>query len=199
MDMVIVPLLALLIYIGIQNTTVSERVVLLPDDAGTAGVVVVTTAAGEQVLDTAYASAQVSGRGQLAVGHDQADQVRARYALTLAALPPRPESFTVYFDSGSSTQLTAESEQVLNRLKAALTTWQAAEITVIGHTDRVGRPKDNDALSVNRAATVRDILVGVLAAGTTMGIAGRGEREPLVPTADEVPEALNRRVEINLR
>ena len=32
-----------------------------------------------------------------------------------------------------------------------------------------------------------------------MEFAGRGEREPLVPTADEVPEPANRRVEINLR
>jgi outer membrane protein OmpA-like peptidoglycan-associated protein len=188
-----------MVYLGIQNTAVSERVVLLPDDAGKAGVVVVTTAGGEQVLSTAYASAQVSGRGQLEAGHDQADQVRARYALTLAALPPRPESFTVYFASGSSTELTAESGQVLSRLKAALATWQAPEIAVIGHTDRVGRLEDNDTLSVNRATTVRAILAGVVAAGTTVGIAGRGEREPLVPTADEVPEALNRRVEINLR
>jgi outer membrane protein OmpA-like peptidoglycan-associated protein len=30
-------------------------------------------------------------------------------------------------------------------------------------------------------------------------VAGRGEREPLVPTADEVAEARNRRVEINVR
>ena len=32
-----------------------------------------------------------------------------------------------------------------------------------------------------------------------MTFSGRGEREPLVPTADEVAEPANRRVEINLR
>ena len=32
-----------------------------------------------------------------------------------------------------------------------------------------------------------------------MEFSGRGEREPLVPTADEVAEPANRRVEINLR
>jgi len=30
-------------------------------------------------------------------------------------------------------------------------------------------------------------------------VAGRGEREPAVPTADEVAEARNRRVEIKIR
>ncbi len=199
MDLVIVPLLALLVYVGVQSTAVTERVVLLPDDAGKAGVVVVSTANGEQVLSTAYASAQFSGRGQLVAGRDEPDQVSARYASTLAALPPRPESFSVYFASNSITELTPESGQVLNRMKAALASYPAPEITVIGHTDRVGRLEDNDALSVKRAATVRDFLLGLVASGTLIDIAGRGEREPLVPTADEVPEPLNRRVEINLR
>lgn len=199
LDLVIVPLLALLVYVGVQSATITERVVLLPDDAGKVGVVVVSTARGEQVLSTAYATAQLSGRGQLESGLDQADQVRARYDSTLVALPPRPESFTVYFVSDSITELAPDSGQVLNRVKAALANFPAPEITVIGHTDRVGRLEDNDALSVKRAATVRDFLVGMVASGTIIDIAGRGEREPLVPTADGVPEALNRRVEINLR
>jgi len=32
-----------------------------------------------------------------------------------------------------------------------------------------------------------------------ISVAGRGEREPEVPTADEVAEPRNRRVEINVR
>ena len=32
-----------------------------------------------------------------------------------------------------------------------------------------------------------------------INVAGRGEREPIVPTADEVSEPRNRRVEINVR
>ena len=33
----------------------------------------------------------------------------------------------------------------------------------------------------------------------SMEVAGRGEREPVVATADEVAEARNRRVEISIR
>jgi outer membrane protein OmpA-like peptidoglycan-associated protein len=34
---------------------------------------------------------------------------------------------------------------------------------------------------------------------SAINVAGRGEREPVVPTADEVSEPRNRRVEINVR
>ena len=75
----------------------------------------------------------------------------------------------------------------------------AFEVMVIGHTDTVGGLEANDMLSLKRAATVREILI---AAGVPVGkieIAGRGEREPLLKTADEVAEPKNRRVEISIR
>lgn len=68
---------------------------------------------------------------------------------------------------------------------------------MIGHTDRVGKLEANDALSLKRAEAVGEQLKAP--ASRLMEFAGRGEREPLVPTADEVPEPANRRVEINLR
>jgi outer membrane protein OmpA-like peptidoglycan-associated protein len=77
--------------------------------------------------------------------------------------------------------------------------YPAAEVTVIGHTDRVGSIESNDALSLQRAQTVRDLILQSGIQPITLEVAGRGEREPLVPTADDVPEAQNRRVEINLR
>jgi outer membrane protein OmpA-like peptidoglycan-associated protein len=70
---------------------------------------------------------------------------------------------------------------------------------VIGHTDSVGTLEANDALSLRRAATVRALLVTQGVAESSIEVAGRGEREPLVPVGDEVAEPKNRRVEINLR
>jgi outer membrane protein OmpA-like peptidoglycan-associated protein len=46
---------------------------------------------------------------------------------------------------------------------------------------------------------VKDVLTAVGIQATSLDVAGRGEREPLVATVDEVPEARNRRVEINIR
>lgn len=198
MDFIVVPLLALLGYFVFQGPP-QDHVTLLPDSTGKVGAVFVKTAKGEQLLNTAYASAEVSSRGHLTTRQDEAGAVRDRYQMALAALPPKPASFTVYFVSGSDTELTPESVPVLEQVKAELASRPAPEIAVIGHTDRVGKVEDNDALSIRRATNVRAILASVGVQGTSIEIAGRGEREPLVPTADEVAEEKNRRVEINLR
>ena len=70
---------------------------------------------------------------------------------------------------------------------------------VIGHTDTVGSRESNDELSRQRAASVRAMLIEAGFPADKMEIAGRGERELLVPTANEVDEPRNRRVEINIR
>ncbi len=70
---------------------------------------------------------------------------------------------------------------------------------MIGHTDRVGTVPYNDALSLRRADRVRNDLVQLGIPSDRITVAGRGEREPIVATEDEVPEPRNRRVEITVR
>jgi outer membrane protein OmpA-like peptidoglycan-associated protein len=179
--------------------TPRDRIVLLPGPDGKLGAVVVRSAAGEVRLDTAYAAAEVSKAGAIAQQRDDAASVARRFGAVQAAQPPRPVSFTVYFATGSATELTPESQPVMAGLKAELARRPAPEITVIGHTDRVGSADDNDALSAGRAQAVRDML---LASGTqtfSLNATGRGEREPLVATEDGVAEPKNRRVEISVR
>jgi OOP family OmpA-OmpF porin len=176
-----------------------DRVVLLPGPDGTVGAVMVRSATGEKLLDKAYVGAEIVKGGAIAVRQDTAAAVQSRYAVLLGAQPPRPQSFTVHFLSGSATELTAESKPAIEEMKANLASRPAPEITVIGHTDRVGTVEANDALSKKRAEVVRDILLRSGVRGLSLDVAGRGEREPVVPTADEVPEARNRRVEISVR
>jgi OOP family OmpA-OmpF porin len=52
------------------------------------------------------------------------------------------------------------------------------------------------ALSLRRADTVREALIAGGIDANTITVAGRGESEPAVPTADGVREQANRRVEI---
>ena len=73
------------------------------------------------------------------------------------------------------------------------------DIVVVGHTDRVGSVADNDRLALRRADAFRKKLVQQGIPDDAIQAAGRGEREPLVSTADETPEARNRRVEILVR
>ena len=178
---------------------VPDRVVLLPDASGQAGAVVLRSSSGiEQRLDKAYLGAEVARDGGVAVSQQEPAEIEARFRSLLDARPPAPVSFTVYFRSGGN-DLTPESRAILDQVRAELGRRPAPEIQVIGHTDRVGRQEANDELSIRRAGTVRDILIAAGIPGDQIETAGRGERDPLVPTAEEVAEARNRRVEISVR
>jgi OmpA-OmpF porin, OOP family len=203
LDLIALPLAALLAWFAVQHQgATTERVVLLPQADGKVGAVVVKTPRAEVLLNTPYAATRLDRAGQLHRDDDaqaMEQATRERYADVLAARPPRPRSFTLYFESGSATELAqGSSRAALEELKAFLATYPAPQITVIGHTDRVGTVEFNDQLSLKRAQTLRDLLVQIGIEAQSMDIAGRGEREPLVPTADEVPEERNRRVEISV-
>ena len=175
-----------------------EKVVLLPDADGKAGALTVTTPRGEVVLDRAYAGADVFAQGRVERSEADAAAVQKRFSAALGARPPQPVSFTVYFVFGKE-ELTAESLAQFDRIKAEVAARPAPEVIVTGHTDRVGAVAYNDALSLKRAGAVRDALVAAGVRSAQIEAAGRGEREPAVPTADEVAEPRNRRVEITVR
>ena len=111
----------------------------------------------------------------------------------------KPRTFTVNFDYDSATEFAATSRPMLDELKAFLARHPAPEILVVGHTDSMGRPEYNDQLSLERAETVRKLLVEVGIQVVRMEVVGRGECDPLVTTGDEVREERNRRVEIIVR
>lgn len=190
--------LAGILYLGLTAQPTSS-VVLLPEADGRTGAVDLRTPHANQSLSAPFASARSTGRGTFVVQVEDADQVYQRYAQTLAARPNPPVSFMLVFEFGSAVDVAPTFKPVLTQLQAAVTHYPAPEITVIGHTDRVGSLKDNDVLSMQRAVTVRALLVKAGVDPSMISIAGRGEREPAVATADEVPLADNRRVEINLR
>lgn len=183
----------------IMNWQPTSRVVLLPDANGNAGALLVKTDTGQQIVSTAYGSASVNARGAISTQTEDAVQVKQRYASTLDARPQPPVSFVLYFEFGSAIDITPAFQPVLDQLRAALRSYPAPEITVIGHTDRVGSLESNDLLSLQRAQTVRDLIVQAGIPPELISVSGRGEREPEVPTDDEVPEPKNRRVEVNVR
>lgn len=179
-------------------TSGPDLVVLLPDKQGKTGTVIVQGKKESAILNTAYASAQTLSDGTVRGGRISPNEVKDIFAGALAAQPPRPISFTLYFESGSD-EFTEQSRQEVKRLLAEMARRQAPEISVIGHTDLVGPDPSNDALSLQRAVRVRSILVGMGISAERIMTAGRGKREPLVPTADGVAEPRNRRVEISVR
>lgn len=197
MNFAIVGVAALIIWLQSEPPK-QDRVVLLPDADGGAGAVVVRSATGEQLMNQAYQSAQVGRDGVISLRQEDAATQQTRYQEVLNALPLPPLSFTVYFHLDTA-DLTAESQSVVNNMKAELGQRPAPEIQVIGHTDRLGSTEDNDALSRRRAQTVRDLLINTGISADQIETSARGEREPVVPTADEVAEPRNRRVVISIQ
>jgi len=175
-----------------------DQVILLPEADGSPGAVVVRQEGVEIVLDKPYASAVIEGPGQIRQLIVDPGVVRETFTPTLAALPSKPASFLLYFRKGED-ELTAESKKEIEKMIAELAKRPAAEISVIGHTDTVGSIQFNDKLSLQRAKRVRQLLIARGVPTEGIAIAGRGERELLVATPDNVDEPRNRRVEINVR
>lgn len=189
-------LLALLASLGLA-ACVSERVVLLPQADGRPSAVVVRSGPEQQVLEQPYQATKRQG-GSLAATTMSVEEVQERFGATLAQLPLRPVHFTLYFLEGSS-ELTPESREQFAALRQELANRPVAEMLIVGHTDSIGATQANDALSLERAQAMREALKAEGIDAGAVEVAGRGERELLVKTGDEVAEARNRRVVINIR
>ena len=176
-----------------------ETVVLLPGADGKVGALTVIHEGHQQTLDAPYATARVQRQGQLEDGGRMAaEQVQQTFARALDAQPARPVRFILNF-LGDSDEFTPESKLEIPKILKEIAGHPSPEIIVVGHTDRVGSVTYNDGLSLRRAGRVRVQLEKIGIPSEQIQVAGRGEREPLVPTEDEVAEPRNRRVEISVR
>lgn len=104
----------------------------------------------------------------------------------------------VSFDTDSAV-IKPQMRTVLDPFAASLRDDPRAQLTIIGHTDSTGSEAVNNALSVQRAQSVRDYLAAHGVASTRIQIDGRGEREPVADNNSDAGRARNRRVEILLR
>jgi outer membrane protein OmpA-like peptidoglycan-associated protein len=172
--------------------------VVVPAADGHVGRIVVTRGGESRVIDSAYGAQRLKGDGSVEAVTLSESEVRATFGSTLSALPGRPTSFILYFLEGKD-ELTADSAVELDKVFAELKRRPLPDIVVIGHTDTVGTLAYNDRLSLARAERMRDMMAGLGIPAERIQAAGRGKRELLVPTEDNVAEPRNRRVEINVR
>ena len=172
--------------------------VVVPSADGHVGQVVLHRCGEARVINTAYGGERLGRDGSVERVKLTEAEVRRDFGATLAALPGRPTSFMLYFLEGSD-ELTAESRVELDKVLDELKRRPLPDIMVIGHTDTMGGEGYNDQLSRARAERLREVLIALGLPAARIQAAGRGERELLVPTADNVSEPRNRRVEINVR
>lgn len=194
-------LAALALAAGLATGCAAPRPALfavVPGSNGHVGSIVVESDGEKRVIDSAYGAQRLRADGSLETARLDARQVREQFGTTLAALPGKPAKFTLYFLEGKD-ELTAESKVELERIFAELKRRPLPDIAVIGHTDTVGGLVYNDQLSRARAERTREMLVELGIPSGRIEAAGRGKRELLVPTEENIPEPRNRRVEINVR
>jgi len=103
-----------------------------------------------------------------------------------------PKAYVLEFGF-NKTWVNAQSRATLDQL---LRGWKCryANIWLFGHTDTVGHEDPNVDLSAQRAAAVRDYLVGAGVVPRRVGIIAKGENSPLVATANNVHLRSNRAV-----
>ena len=190
---------------GPQRIRAPERpgqtlVVLLPDVGGTVGRATASNPFGTADLAAARDSTTVSSAdqppGRVTVLSE--DEVQRLFGEALSALPPPPARFTLNFRFDSD-ELTDESRALVPEIVRAVRDRPVPDVLVIGHTDTTGAPASNFELGLKRAATVRNILVEAGLDPAFIELISHGEEELLVPTADEVAEPRNRRVDIAVR
>lgn len=178
----------------------SPSLLLLPDEDGGSGAVAVLESGGRTqatVVDSPNSRTGIGGARPQTRAIDPARLSASQRAL-IEGLPPPPAHFTLYFIEGS-TRMVPSSQPQVEALFAEVARRPGAEVQVTGHTDRLGQDADNDRLSLERAREIRDLLVAQGLDAAITSAVGRGEREPLVQTADGVRDQANRRVEVIVR
>ncbi|HEX9536455.1 MAG TPA: OmpA family protein [Stellaceae bacterium] len=172
--------------------------VVLPNAEG-GGVGAITVEGGKTVttLDQPYATAE-SRAGSSTPVEESRGNISVIFRSAIAAQPILPHHFRLYFVLGSD-ELTPESKAAYRAVFDDTKQRSVYQIEVIGFTDTLGDLQYNQALSLRRAAAIRDTLSRDGLDRQAISIAGRGKRDLLVPTPDQTPEPRNRRVEITVR
>lgn len=179
--------------------TSRDIIVLLPDDQGKTGVLVVSSAGVDRRLDRPGQAVTVEAGSPPGLPTMMPGQeVLAIAGPALAALPKPPVRFILYFEH-DSTDLTVESQALLQKVLGTIRDRAPVDVSVVGHTDTVGKKEYNYSLSLKRARAVASILLRNRVDPSTLDITSHGKDNPLVPTGDQVPEPRNRRVEITVR
>jgi OOP family OmpA-OmpF porin len=101
----------------------------------------------------------------------------------------------INFDTGKS-DIKPESQPVIAQIVTLLKDNPDLKVSIEGHTDNVGTPASNKALSEARAKSVMDALVKGGVVASRLSAVGWGQEKPVADNRTEEGRAKNRRVEI---
>jgi len=180
----------------------SERnlIVLLPDNDGHVGQVVVSNSGGSQTLSEASQGTYIDNANKEPRAPSQIEEKKINqiFGAALAAEPQPPARYLLYFKS-DSINLTSESKAVMPTIHSIIQERDSSDISVVGHTDTLGAKEYNIRLSKQRASAIAKLLTRMGVDPESLEVTSHGEGNPLIQTADNVSERRNRRVEVTVR
>jgi len=175
-------------------------IVLLPDQYGKTGAIEIRNQGGSQKLDAPNQATEILS-SETAPDPPKVlpeNELKTMFAEAMEAMPSAPAHHTLYFFN-NSTKFTEESTRIFEDVLASIKRVKPAEITIVGHTDRVGKRKKNFRLGFHRATYVKHLLLERGVDPGIVEITSHGEDDPLIKTKDEIAESRNRRVEMVIR
>jgi outer membrane protein OmpA-like peptidoglycan-associated protein len=189
-----------LMLLSLISCSGKTTVLLLPEDDGSVGMVEVRGEEASQVITTpnSYTVVDALSASPAPVKEMSTDEIEKRFSTVIKAQPKKPIAFSVYFELGS-TELVEKSQTIIQDVLLEIKERQPCEVSVIGHSDRMGSRSYNINLSLKRASAVEKILRASSLEIGEIGVSSHGENEPVIKTPDGTPESLNRRVEIIVR
>jgi len=188
--------LALLAFLSLAACSQSY-VVLLAEEDGSLGKVVVDTPQGSTILEYDHSAVNMKDKaGETFTATEE--QIQKDFGKALAVSPQKPLSYYLYFREGTA-KLTAESQAEIPKIIEEIHRRPAVDISIIGHTDTVGNDRDNARLSLARAKSMASLFADAVPDASKITIDSHGEKNLLIPTPDNTPEPRNRRVEVTVR
>jgi outer membrane protein OmpA-like peptidoglycan-associated protein len=120
----------------------------------------------------------------------------------VAAKPPSTESvrlkeFVVYFTQ-NSTEIPIYANDILSNTANLLKSFPESQALIEGHTDSIGDPAYNRFISAERAASVRNYLIGQGIEARRLAASGLGPEKPIESNSTPEGRSKNRRVVIRI-
>ena len=115
----------------------------------------------------------------------------------VVAKADKGKSFVInnIFYNTNSAEIKEESKLTLLSFADYLIENPNLQVEIQGHTDNVGNPKDNEALSSNRAFSIKQLLESYKVDGKRIFAKGYGQSKPIADNKTDEGKAKNRRTE----
>jgi len=191
---------SIILMLGLFFVGCSQTTVVLLDNGKTHNAVIVSNNKGTSKLDKvgSYVDLKDANKSVGEVKIMSKKEIESRFSKVLAATPPKPVKYVVYFKPKSK-ELTEESKAVLVKAIETIKKRSPCMVDIIGHTDTTGSNELNIKVSLKRAQYIESILKEKGVKAESLTAKGYGEEDLEVETADNVAEARNRNVEIFIK